>query len=519
MERIQSLLGELAPSWRETLKAIEAWYQRTEAKILPYVPFLTYPHPSERHPISFENTSDFLFLPEVFSAKRHLFPETVSLAIVLALLGLDAFFALYALFSVPFLVFISAGVTTFYLVHMLFKLWVVSHSIGAPSIQIHPQAIASLRDEELPTYTILIPLYREERVVSQILHAMSAINYPVEKLDIIITLEEYDHPTTEAIRALNPPAHFKTLILPNVLPKTKPKALNVALRIAKGDFLVIYDAEVIPEPDQLKKAVLAFRAHPELASLQPRLDHYNADRNLITRLFNAEFSFYYDLFLPGLGKLGYPIPLSGHSTHFRRLALEAAGGWDPYNLTEDCDVGMRLWRRGFRTGALDSISYEEATTTLSSWIRQRSRWMKGFIQTSIVHLRHPLRLKNEVGGWANFLAFLVSVPGTPFLNIANAVTWLLLLFWLTTHTVFIQSIFPGPILYLSVINFVIGNFILVYLSLITLHRRGRYGLLKYGLLAPAYWLLQAIATTRAAIQLVTSPHTWEKTTHGTHLHS
>jgi cellulose synthase/poly-beta-1,6-N-acetylglucosamine synthase-like glycosyltransferase len=281
--------------------------------------------------------------------------------------------------------------------------------------------------------------------------------------------------------------------------------------------VVIYDAEIMPDRDQLKKAYLAFKIHGDYAAFQTRLDHYNADKNLLTKLFNAEFSFYYDLFLPGLQKLNFPIPLSGHSVHFRTQALRTAGAWDPYNVAEDCDMGIRLYRMGFKVGILDSVSREEATDTVTTWAMQRTRWMKGFIQTSIVHLRHPMRFKDDVGGWKNFFAFLLIVPGSVFLNISNIFYWVLLIAWLTTHSPLIQQIFPGIILTISFLSFVMGNFIFTYLNLIGSYRRGRMDLVKWSLFSPLYWVLLSIATIRATVQLILRPHHWEKTKHGVYI--
>lgn len=470
-------------------------------------------------PADFSNTTDFLFLPEELSAKRNVTAELVSWAILLG----GAAFAILLIFKIGFgfspLSVVSASIALFYFVVMAFKLFVIVKARKFKPVEIAPDELASLKNEDLPVYTILIPLYREEKVIGQILKAMTAIDYPTEKLDIIITLEEYDHWTENAIREAKMPAYFKSLILPNVTPKTKPKALNVALSKIRGEFLVIYDAEIMPDPDQLKKAVLAFRRHPEIASFQTRLDHYNTDQNIITRLFNAEFSFYYDWFLPGLQRLGFPIPLSGHSTHFRAAAVKAMAGWDPYNVTEDCDVGIRLYRAGYRTGILDSVSREEATTTMKAWIMQRTRWMKGFIQTSVVHLRDPWKLKKDLGGWKNFVAFLLIVPATVLVNIINLFAWIMLFLWITTHARMIQSFFPTPVLYISNISFVTGTFIFTYFNLVALYERRRFELVKYGMLSPFYWMMLAAATVRASIQVMVNPYRWEKTTHGTHLKS
>lgn len=479
--------------------------------------FSDYPHPSERFNIKFDNQKDFLFLPEVYSAKRHVFFETVSLSIVLIGTMLAALYAVWAIFGIPFLITVSASIAVFYVALMLFKFAVIYKSLKKDLINPTREEIEKLNDQDLPPYTILIPLYKEAEVIDQIIKAMTNIDYPADKLDIIITLEEYDKETIDAIAAANPPKHFKTLILPDVKPKTKPKALNVAFKKVKGKFLVIYDAEIMPDPDQLKKAVIAFRDRPDVDVLQTRLDHYNIHQSLITKLFNAEFSFHFDLFLPGLSLLGFPIPLSGHSTHFRTEAIREAGGWDPYNVTEDCDLGIRMARMGKKVEILDSVSREEATASIDAWIGQRSRWIKGFIQTTIVHLRHPFRFVREIGGWKNFGAFLLTVPGSVVINVLNLFYWFLLIGWFTTHSDYIKAFFPGPIFFVSLVSFILGNAIFIYLNLIAAYKRKRFELVKYSLLSPLYWIMLAYASVKASVELLIKPHHWSKTKHGEHL--
>jgi cellulose synthase/poly-beta-1,6-N-acetylglucosamine synthase-like glycosyltransferase len=336
-----------------------------------FLKFLDHPHHSEKRGGVFgEHSGDFCFLPEIHSTKKHIYGETISFAIVFLFFFSFVSYFLSLFFETSIWVVFSGYIALFYFIVMIFKLWVVSKSLTTDSIDFSKVEIEKLSDAELPIYTILIPLYREEKVIRQIAKAITALDYPLEKLDIIITLEEYDHPTINAIKAIGLPPHFKTLILPDVQPKTKPKALNVAFLQTRGEFLVIYDAEIIPAPDQLKKAVLAFRSHPHIACLQTKLDHYNAHQNLITKLFNAEFSFYYDLFLPGLNRLGFPLSLSGHSVHFRKEAIQSIGAWDPYNVAEDCDLGIRLQRMGYGIGILNSTSQEEATSTFKGWIAE-----------------------------------------------------------------------------------------------------------------------------------------------------
>lgn len=486
--------------------------------------FLDYPHASELK-INYNGNggdllkerNNYLFIPEIFSAKKHLTAEFISFTSVVILFVSILVYTLAVLLNAPILTVMTGLASLLYFVLMVFKLWIVAHSNSASLVDFTDEQIDGITDDELPVYTILIPAKYESEVMGQTISAMSMIDYPVNKLNILVCMEDYDKETIEAFIEANPPAHFRPFIMPYVSPQTKPKTLNMAFLESKGEFVVIYDAEIIPEPNQLKKAYLAFKEYPDIAVFQTRLDHYNADDNLITKLFSAEFSFYYDMFLPGLQKLGFPVPLSGHSVHFRRDALKEVGAWDAYNVTEDCDIGMRLFRKGYKIGFMDSISQEEATSTIDMWIRQRTRWMKGFIQTSIVHLRHPVRFAKEIGGWKNFTVFILTVPGTVVVNLLNFGTWIMFAIWITYHPPVIKALYPQSILFVSGLAFIIGGFVFTYLNLLGAYKRGRFSIVKYSLLTPIYWVILAYATMRAVFQIMVSPHSWEKTSHGTHL--
>ncbi|MDA1334696.1 MAG: glycosyltransferase [bacterium] len=507
----------ITKTFRVPVIAIQRMVTSVYSHVCARIHFLNYPHRSEVGGHDYENTQDFLYLPTIHSAKHHWLPENISLGVVVGVLTLGLFAVLKFVVEISLLVFVSMSVTLFYVVFLVFKILVVIRGKSYEFIDFTDEKIAAILDDELPMYTVFIPLLHEAEVIPQIIKGMTSIDYPRDKIEFLITLEQHDIETRQAIEEVGPPNNFRIITLPDIKPKSKPKALNVAFREARGEFFVIYDAEIIPDKDQLKKAYLAFKDNPNIACLQTRLDHYNANQNLITMLFNGEFSFHYDYFLPGLQKLGYPIPLSGHSTHFRKLVMKEIGAWDPYNVTEDCDVGIRLYRQGYETGILNSLSQEEATSSLAGWIPQRTRWMKGFIQTSLVHLRHPFRCKNELGGWENFFAFLLIVPGTVVLNLLNIVSWALLATWFLTETNIIQKLYPAPVLYMAVLTYIVGMSVFAFLNIFALYKRGRYELVKFNLLTPIYWMLLAIATVRAVVQIVTNPHTWEKTKHGSHL--
>ena len=212
-------------------------------------------------------------------------------------------------------------------------------------------------------------------------------------------VEEDDLETVAAAKALlDGDVPFEIIEVPPGGPRTKPKAANYALAFARGEYLVVYDAEDRPERDQLKKAVATFRASPrQTACLQARLNFYNADHNWLTKMFALDYALWFDTLLPGLDRIGVPMPLGGTSNHFRTSVLRDIGGWDAFNVTEDADIGIRLSQLGYRVSMLDSNTFEEAPVTIGAWLKQRSRWLKGYMQTWLVHMRDPLALVRRTG--------------------------------------------------------------------------------------------------------------------------
>ena len=262
-----------------------------------------------------------------------------------------------------------------------------------------------MTDHELPIYTVLVPVYREPEVVHHLIEGLSKIDYPQHKLDVMLLLEEDDRITLDAAKAARAPANWRFVIVPNRQPRTKPKACNYGLFFARGKYLVIYDAEDIPEPTQLKAAVVAFKkATPDYVCFQAALNYFNARENFLTRMFTLEYSYWFDYLIPGLDHLNLPIPLGGTSNHFDVAKLRKLGGWDPFNTTEDADLGIRASAEKYRVGFINSTTFEEANADLGNWIRQRSRWVKGYMQTWLVYSRHPVQLIKAVGSRTSWLS-------------------------------------------------------------------------------------------------------------------
>lgn len=447
----------------------------------------------------------------VHSARQVFTPRQL---LVLYALGM-AFFGAVSFWPIGTLLLLNAAIAVFLLVNFGFRAlltWVGSDT--SIDIKVTDEEVLALSDRELPTYTVLVPMYNEPEVLPLIAESLRRMDYPLSKLDIKLVLEEGDDATIDTAKRLGLEGIFEIIRVPPSQPKTKPKACNYALAFARGELVTIYDAEDRPEPDQMKKAVVAFRkSSPQTAVIQARLNYFNAGQNWLTKMFTLEYSLWFDFYLPALEALNVPIPLGGTSNHFRMHILRDADAWDPYNVTEDADLGVRLTQAGYHVGVVNSTTYEEANSRLGNWIRQRSRWIKGYMQTYLVHMRHPVDLYRRLGP-VGFWGFQFFIGGAVLSNLIAPVLFGMFLFWLGTMTHALDVLFPSMILYISLFNLIIGNGFLVYLSMVSVFKRHLYRLIPYALTAPVYWLLQSVAAYKALWQLVHKPFFWEKTTHG-----
>ncbi|MFB9312858.1 glycosyltransferase [Nocardioides plantarum] len=375
------------------------------------------------------------------------------------------------------------------------------------------EEIAALDERTLPVYTILVPLYKEAGIVPRLVRDINALDYPRTRLDVKLLCEEDDDETIAKIKELALPPHFHLVVVPDSQPKTKPKACNYGLQLATGTFTVIFDAEDRPDPDQLKKALIAFDHVPDnVVCVQGKLNHFNQDQNILTSWFANEYSMHFELVLPAMGASESPIPLGGTSNHFKTSILRELGAWDPFNVTEDADLGIRLHREGFRTAMIDSTTLEEANSKVGNWIRQRSRWNKGYFQTWLVHMRHPVQLFRQTG-LRGFLSFNLTM-GSAFVLLMNPIFWALTTIYVVCQWGFIEDIYPSLIFYAASLMLFVGNFIFIYLNVAGSLQRGEFGLTRTAMLSPLYWGLMSWAAWKGFIQLFTNPFYWEKTEHG-----
>jgi glycosyltransferase XagB len=406
--------------------------------------------------------------------------------------------------------------TIFYLAITAYKFLLVRLSVSrASEVAIADSDVAALKPAGLPVYSVLVPMYHEPEIAQKLVGALEKLDYPADKKDVQLLLEEDDTVTRDAIAAIKLPAGFKVTLIPESFPRTKPKACNIGLAEATGKYLVIYDAEDRPEPDQLKKAFVAFnRVGPDVVCLQSRLNFYNSRQNLLTRWFAAEYSAWFDMSLSGLCALGAMIPLGGTSNHFVTAKLRELRGWDAYNVTEDCDLGVRIYRSGYKVRMLNTTTWEEACGSLRYWVRQRTRWLKGYIQTYLVHMRNPFRLLKDMGV-ANFIHFQLLIGGMIFTFLINPIFWLMALLWfMLPRMEMFTSLFPGVVFAMAATCLFAGNFAFAYIGAVGCCRRGYFDLVKYAFLAPVYWVLMSYSQWRALLQFFVNPFHWEKTRHG-----
>lgn len=441
-----------------------------------------------------------------FSSKKSFFNKYVNFALVVAafiflfLLNFKGVFYSFLIFANFFFFLVVCSKILFLFCGYKFRDKYIEEE---NSKTIHENAV-------YPVYSILVPLFREkERTINQLIKGLKNLDYPQEKLDVKLIVEIDDTDTIEIIKALRPSANFQIVRVPYSNPRTKPKACNYALKYCKGDYVTIFDAEDQPAPDQLKRALkLLSNGGGKVAAVQARLNYYNKDENLLTSLFAIEYASWFDYMLYGLKYLGIPIPLGGSSNHFAKDTLKGLYAWDPYNVTEDADLGVRIESAGLKTELTYSLTLEEAPIKLNNWFKQRIRWLKGYMQTFIVGIRNFSLLKKNIG-WNGIMGifFFIGSPFMIYLLIPMLFLFSLIAFifgagvpeWLRGVCLF--NLYFG-----LAVHFLLGAWIVI---------SNRWWSQIFAMFYfPFYWILHCVASYYAFVELIKKPHHWNKTEHG-----
>ena len=441
-------------------------------------------------------------------------PQAVRVRLLLAALAvlLAALLAPRAAFAMGCTLAVAATIASTVLKALAAGATIAGRGLPPPRTAARPGAnVAPL--PRLPMVSILVPLYRETDIAPRLVARLSRLSYPRELLDVVLLVEATDSETAVALARARLPRWMRVLEVPDGPLHTKPRALNFGLTFCRGSVIGVYDAEDAPEPDQIHRIVRAFAvAGPRVACVQGRLDYYNRRHNWMTRCFTIEYAGWFGLVLPGLARLGLPVPLGGTTLFFRRDALEELGGWDAHNVTEDADLGLRLWRAGWRTILEATVTEEEATSRPLPWIRQRSRWIKGYAATWAVHMRDPARLWRDLGpaGFvavqALFLGSLVQAFLAPFL-------WS---FWLVAaglpHP--LGGFVPGWVFAVLIAVFLLSEAINLTIGMVATSGRRHRGLRRWAPTLHAYYPMATLAAYKAGVELIARPFHWDKTMHG-----
>lgn len=375
--------------------------------------------------------------------------------------------------------------------------------------------ITHLQTQRMPMITIMVPLYKEPETVPRLITRLSRLTWPRHLLDVLLVIEETDTATADAIRQTPLPRWMRVIPVPDAPLRTKPRALNYAMLFARGSLIGVYDAEDAPEPDQLHRVVTCFRNGPKtLACVQGVLDFYNPHTNWMARCFTIEYATWFRAILPGLERLGLAVPLGGTTLFFRREVLEELGGWDAHNVTEDADLGIRLARHGYHTQLLDTVTYEEACCSVVPWIKQRSRWLKGYAITWAVHMRSPAQLWRDLGAW-RFAGFQVLFLGTLVQFALAPLLWSFWLFMFGLDHPFLTGM-PSWSFVAFTSVFVMAEAVNLSVGFAALRSRHHCHLRFWLPALHVYFPLAVLAVYKALWEVVRAPFYWDKTTHGAH---
>ncbi len=377
----------------------------------------------------------------------------------------------------------------------------------------HPVATGSNGFLKLPTVSILVPLYKEREIAGRLVKRLERLSYPKELLDVCLVVEEDDTLTQATLARANLPRWMRQIVVPRGVVKTKPRAMNFALDFCRGSVIGVYDAEDAPDPDQIHKVVRRFGERgAEVACLQGKLGFYNARTNWLSRCFTVEYATWWGIVLPGVERAGFAIPLGGTTLFFRRNVLEELGRWDAHNVTEDADLGIRLARHGYRTELIDTLTEEEANCRVWPWIKQRSRWIKGYAMTYGVHMRQPGKLLRDLGWW-KFLGFQILFLGSLSQFLLAPILWTFWAFPLgLPHP--LRGVMPSELLIILGTVFMATELLTITVGIQAVSNAKLRWLRFWVPTLHFYYPLASLAAMKGFTEIVTKPFYWDKTQHG-----
>lgn len=388
--------------------------------------------------------------------------------------------------------------------------------------------------KDLPSISILIPAYREELVLGNCISRIFESDYPTELLDVIILTERDDQGTMAIAHELSKKYGIKHVqVEESTEPKGKPRALNFGLRHVRGDIVGVIDAEDIIAKELFREVALMMSSGYD--AVQGVLDMVNDRDGYMNMHLRAEYRYWYHTYLPALQYSNFPIPLGGTTNFFRRSVLKDLEGWDPYNVTEDFELGLRLYnerkrvgniydmlkdrraqsifRNNYKFSLLESVTQEESPTTMSGWLRQRTRWQRGKIQTF-----RKIAKKPPQAATSKLHSIMMSlIPHLGPINLTGIAYSLYIFFSGISIPVYLYYIFGFN---MSMIAFYCVANAYSYFNVVGRTRNRRFlGAIFIGITTLVYWVMQWMADVRAIKhEYIGSKVFWEKTDHsGVHM--
>ena len=416
--------------------------------------------------------------------------------------------ALIFIFPQAFFIGVTVAAIANLLACAVFKIGVFVAGYKKP-----PSAPVNVPLSARPVVSLMIPMFKEAEIAELLIQRLSRLTYPKSLLDVVIALELEDEATYAKMMKLSLPGWIRVVRVPKGEVQTKPRALNYALQFTRGDIIGILDAEDAPATDQIERVVETFHIAPgNVACVQGILDFYNPQANWISRCFTIEYATWFRVVLAGAARLGFSIPLGGTTVYLKRGALTHVGGWDAHNVTEDADLGVRLARFGYHTWLLPTVTREEANNRFLPWVKQRSRWLKGYIITYLVHMRKPFRLMRDMGPW-KFLGFQFFFLTTILQFTLAPALWCFWLVALGVGTPFTDA-FPegwtGGLLAL----FLLAELVSLLVGFVAVGRTQHDRLMQWVPMMMFYFPMGVFAVYKAWSEVIFKPFYWDKTQHG-----
>jgi cellulose synthase/poly-beta-1,6-N-acetylglucosamine synthase-like glycosyltransferase len=356
--------------------------------------------------------------------------------------------------------------------------------------------------EEPPTFSIIVPTKNEESVIQRCLVSIMNIDYPKDKLQVIIVDGNSVDNTYSICEKISQQYPNNIKIIREQTTTGKPAALNLALTYATGDIVCVFDADSLPEKNVLSKVASYFN-DKQLTALQGMTTSINEKSNILTRVIASEEKAWFQMLMSGREKMRLFVPLNGSCQFIRHTALTEMGGWDENSLTEDVELAVRLVEKNrLIKYASDVCSGQETPSTLRSLVKQRIRWYRGYMETALKYGR----LLDSINKRTVDAEISLAGPFMMVISLLSYINWALVAIFFSQSTPILN--FTGLVIALTAVSLVT-----IGIGLTTSEKPIKPKNLLWIPFVYIYWLVQMFIACWAFLKLVfRSKRDWTKTT-------